>query len=119
MKNIVLFIFLLVAPYVSNAQTKVKPFCYIEILFSDVVEEKECSQMRKILSADCQDVLVFSEEQMVYCALKSKTDIQTFDKALRKKIGVFAIYPIHIHYSFTPFNIGQCVYPECFPSGEK
>jgi hypothetical protein len=119
MKQVLMLLLLLVAPFVVNAQTKAKPYCYVEILFSDVVEEKECSQMRKILAVDCQDILVFAEEQIVYCAIKSKTDLVAFDTSLRKKIGVFAIYPIHIHYSFTPFNIGQCVYPECFPSGEK
>jgi hypothetical protein len=70
MKQVLMLLLLLVAPFVVNAQTKAKPYCYVEILFSDVVEEKECSQMRKILATDCQDILVFAEEQMVYCAIK-------------------------------------------------
>jgi hypothetical protein len=85
MKHIVMLLLLLIAPFVVNAQTKAKPFCYVEILFSDVVEEKECSQMRKILATDCQDVLVFAEEQMVYCAIKTKTDLVTFDARIAKK----------------------------------
>lgn len=119
MKNLLLLLLVFTGSLAIKGQNKSQPYCYIEILFSDVVEEKECSQLRKILATDCQDILVFSEEQIVYCAMKSKADISLFDKALRKKIGIFSIYPIHIHYSFTPFNIGQCVYPECFPSGEK
>ena len=93
---------------------KSKPYCYGEVYTFDYFDEDMAVQLRKEFSMRYSNIIILPTQQRIQYHVCGKIDLKTEDKIIRNLLKKHKITPLHVFYSFEPFESKYvCEYPEC------
>lgn len=93
---------------------KPKPYCYGEVYTFDYFDEEMAVKLRKEFSTRYSNIVILTNQQRIQYHICGKIDLKVEDKIIRDILKKFKITPLHVFYSFEPFESKYvCEYPEC------